>query len=103
VVQSRSPIIEIEEVEASDPNEVVKARRRREQFDRNIAWLHAHGQGIYPRHRGKVICVAGQELFVADTAKEAVARAAAAHPDDEGRFTRYIPKVKANRIYAAER
>jgi len=39
-------------------------------------------------------------LFVADTATEAVAKAKAAHPEDQGWFTRYIPKEKVARIYA---
>jgi hypothetical protein len=37
---------------------------------------------------------------VADTTKEAIALATAAHPDDEGWFTRYIPKEKVPRVYA---
>ena len=52
------------------------------------------------KHRGKCICVAGEELFVADTAAEALAQATAAHPDDKGRFVHYIPKEKVPRIYA---
>jgi len=39
-------------------------------------------------------------LFVADTAGEALAQATVAHPDDKGRFVRYIPKEKVPRIYA---
>jgi hypothetical protein len=63
-MQSQSSKIEM--VEVTDPVENAKARKRREQFDRNIAWLHAHGQDIYPKHRGKCICIAGEELFVGD-------------------------------------
>jgi hypothetical protein len=58
---------------------------------------------IYGKHRGKCICIAGQEVFVADTPSEAIAQATAAHPDDEGWFTRYIPKEKVARIYAVQR
>ncbi len=93
----------IEMVEVTDPDEIAKARRRREQFDRNIAWLEAHAAEIYPKNRGKCICIAGQELFVGDTVEEAVAQATAAHPNDEGWFTAYIPKIKAARIYAIQR
>jgi hypothetical protein len=50
--------------------------------------------GIYTKHRGKCICSAGEQFFVGDTAKEAVARATAAHPNDEGWFMRYIPREK---------
>ncbi|HEV8711216.1 MAG TPA: hypothetical protein VGX03_00090 [Candidatus Binatia bacterium] len=52
------------------------------------------------RYRGKCICIAGEELFVADTPEEAIAQAAAAHPEDDGRFVRYIPREKLARIYA---
>lgn len=84
----------------TDPAELSQARAQRKQFDRNAAWLHAHASEIYPRHRGKCICIAGEELFVADTAKEAVALAAAVHPGDRGRFVHYIPKEKLARVYA---
>jgi hypothetical protein len=89
--------------QTTDPEVIAQARRQREQFDRNTAWLEAHASEVYARHRGKCICVAGQELFVADTATEAVAQARAAHPEDRGWFTRYIPKEKAYRIYAFQR
>jgi len=86
--------------EVTNAAELVEARAQREQFDRNSAWLHAHASEVYPNHRGKCICVAGEELFAADTASEAVALAAAAHPDDKGRFVHYIPKERVPRIYA---
>ena len=73
---------------------------QREQFDRNAAWVQAHASDIYSKHRGQCICIAGEELFVAATAKEALALATAAHPDDKGRFVHYIPKDKVARIYA---
>jgi len=88
--------------EVTDAAERAKARRQREQFDRNSAWLQAHVSEIYAEHRGKCICIAGGQLFVADTAKEAIAQATAAHPDDEGWFRRYIPKEKAARIYCRQ-
>jgi hypothetical protein len=86
--------------EVTDAEELAKARKQREQFDRNTAWLQTHVSEVYAKHRGKCICIAGEELFVADTAKEAIAQATTAHPDDEGWFTRYIPKEKVARIYA---
>ena len=95
-----SQLSDIEISEETDPTELAKAHRRREQFDRNSVWLQARVAEIYAQHRGKVICVAGEELFVADSTAEAVAKATAAHPSDEGFFTRYIPLVKAPRIYA---
>jgi hypothetical protein len=95
-----SPIV-MEEV--TDPVELAKARAQEERFERNWAWFQAHAAEIYSRHRGHVYCVAGQELFVADTPEEVLALAQAAHPDDDGRFTGYIPKERAYRIYANRR
>jgi hypothetical protein len=89
--------------EMTDPVELAKARRRWAQADRNSAWLQAHVPEIYMQHRGKCICVASEELFVADTPEEAFRRAKAAHPDDEGALSRYIPKQKVQRIYATSR
>ena len=93
----RRPIV-MEEV--TDADELAHARRQRESFDRNAAWLQRHVPAVYARHRGKCICVAGEELFVAGTAREAIALARTAHPEDEGWFTRYVPEERAARIYA---
>jgi hypothetical protein len=84
----------------TDPEELAKARLQRKRFDRNSAWLQAHAREVYTRYRGKCVCVAGEELFVADTPEEALALAAAAHPEDNGSFLRYIPREKLDRIYA---
>jgi hypothetical protein len=81
-------------------NELAKAQRQREQFDRNSAWLQSHISEIYAKHRDHYICIAGQELFVGDTVQDVIAQARTAHPDDEGWFTRYIPKEKMPRVYA---
>ena len=97
MTNKRNPIV-MEEV--TDAAELAEARSQREQFDRNSAWLQAHASEVYPKYRGKCICIAGQQVFVADTAKEALARATAAHPDDRGRFVHYIPKDRVPRIYA---
>ena len=86
--------------EVTDPDEIVRARAQRERFDRNSAFLEAHAREVYTRDRGKCVCVAGEELFVADTPEEAIALAKAAPPEDDGRFIRYIPKEKLARIYA---
>ena len=92
------PIIMIEE--NMSPEETAEVEKRWVQFSRNSDWLQAHIPDVYSQHRGKCICVAGQELFVADTVTEAVAKARAAHPEDQGWFTRYIPKKKVAMIYA---
>lgn len=86
--------------EVTDPRELAEARRLRERFDRNSAWLQSHAADVYTRHRGQFVCIAGEELFAADTAEAALALAAAAHPDDNGLFIRYIPREKLARIYA---
>jgi hypothetical protein len=86
--------------EVTDPVELAHARARDERFARNLAWFQVHALDIYQAHRGKCICIAGEELFVADSPEEVLARAEAAHPEDEGRFTRYIPKERVERIYA---
>ena len=65
MIRFKQPAIEIEEV--TDPAELAKARAQDERFERNWAWLDAHAAEIYAQHRGKCVCVAGQELFVADT------------------------------------
>src|SRR2546426_3431855 len=95
------PPIIVEEV--TDPVELQKAHAQDERFERNWAWFEAHAAEIYAHHRGKCLCIAGQELFVADTAEEVLALARAAHPEDDGRFTRYIPRERAHRIYAHQR
>ena len=90
--------ITIEEV--TDPKELAEALRLREQFDANSAWLQSHIPSIYSKHRGKFICVAGEELFVGDSAAEVIAQATKAHPEDQGWFTRYIPLKKVAGVYA---
>ena len=95
----RPPTIVMEEI--TDPVILAEAEARRERFDRNFGWFQAHVDAIFSQYRGKCICIAGQELFVANTALEAIALARAAHPDDDGRFTYCVPKEKAIRIYAS--
>jgi hypothetical protein len=84
--------------EVVDPEEIAAARAQRERSDRNASFLEAHATEVYRRHRGKCVCVAGQELFVADTPEEVMALVKARHPDDDGSFMRYIPKEKLPRI-----
>lgn len=100
-MESRHGAVVMEEV--TDAEEIAKARAQRESFDRNAACLQKHIPEVYSQHRGRCICVAGEELFVADTAEEAIARARAAHPEDEGWFTRYVPRQKLAMIYAVQR
>jgi hypothetical protein len=92
---SENPIVM---TEMTDPEEIAKARQWWERADRNSAWLQAHVPEIYSQHRGKCICVAGEELFVADTPQEVMALARAAHPEDDAPYFRYIPQEKRMRI-----
>lgn len=87
----------------TDAAELALAKQQREQFDRNSAWLQDNISRVYAAHRGQCICVAGQEVFAADTAEEAITLATAAHPEDQGWFTRYLPNEKLARIYAPRR
>ena len=86
--------------EVTDPDDLARARAQRERFDKNAAWLQAHAAEVYTSYRGKCVVIAGEELFAADTPEEAWALAAAAHPEDDGSFIRYIPREKAAWIYA---
>lgn len=86
--------------EVTDPVDLAKAQAQRERFDRNFAWFQANVKTIYQQYRGKNVCIAGQELFVADSAAAAWALGEAAHPDDDGSFVQYIPREKVARIYA---
>ncbi len=92
------PAVIMEEV--TDPEELAKARVGWAQFDRNWAWFQAHVPEIYGQYRGKCICIAGEEIFAADTPEEVIALGTAAHPEDEGRFAHYIPREKLVWIYA---
>ncbi len=79
--------------EVTDPEELAQARARDERFARNSAWLQAHATEIYTQYRGKCICVAGEELFIADTPEEVLAQARTAHPEEAGSILiRYIPR-----------
>ena len=97
-MQNQQASIHIEEI--TDPHELARARARRERFDRNAAWLQVHSQEVYSQQRGRCICIAGEQLFVGDSPKAAIALAAAAHPDDDGRFVLYIPRERMPRVYA---
>lgn len=92
------PAVEMEVV--SDPQELAQARQQDEQFARNLAWLRCHASEVYSQHRGKCVCISGEQAFVADSAREAVALAKTVFPQDRGRFVRYIPREKVLRIYA---
>jgi hypothetical protein len=101
ILDTRLPQVVMEEI--TDPDILARARVQWDQFERNWSWFKARVGEISEAHRGKYICVAGQELFAADTPEEILAWAATAHPEEKGIFTRYIPREKMARIYAAPR
>ena len=86
----------------TDHEENAKARELQQQFEANVAWLAAHAAEVYS-HRGQHICIAGQELFVADSLDDVLAQAAAAHPEEQGPYVRYSPREKVPRVYAHQR
>ena len=92
------PLLTIEVV--TDPVELAKARQQDERFERNWAWFTAQAEAIYRTHRGQCLCISGQELFLGATPAEAIEKAKAAHPDDDGRFTRIIPEEKMDSVFA---
>jgi hypothetical protein len=101
IIQRGGKIRPVVVQEISDPTTLAASLARRERFDRNADWLEAHGDEMFALYRGKCICIAGQEAFVADTSSEAVAMAREAHPDDDGYYICRVPKEKAIRIYAS--
>jgi hypothetical protein len=98
MIAVRSP--ELVMTEVTEPEENANIKAQRERFRKNSDWLQVHVPQVYAQHRGKFICVAGQELFIADTAPEVVAMARKAHPEDDGPLLRYIPREKMERVYA---
>lgn len=94
---------EFEIIEVTDPEEIAKAKAQRKKSDRNFAWFQQRSKEIYERYRGKCVCIAGEELFVADSALEAKALGRTAHPDDDGSFVQYIPRKLGRHIYANRR
>lgn len=87
----------------TDPAEIARANAQHEQFDRNWEWFQKNLQEIYAKHRGQHICIAEQELFVGKSAKEAWQASIVAHPNDDGRFLKYIHPNRNLRIYANQR
>ncbi len=98
MIRSLPPKIEL--IEVTNPEEIRLAKEQRRQFDRNREWLRINVPDVFDKHRGRVICVANEELFVADTAEEVILAARKAHPDEMGWFTQIIPREKVPRIYA---
>jgi hypothetical protein len=86
--------------EELSPEELAAFHAQGKRYARNVAWFQAHLDQIRAQQLGKHICVAGEELFVADTPQEVIALAQAAHPEDDGRMLLYLSPLKGPRIYA---
>ena len=99
-MQDKPPTVVMTVRAITDPKERSERQAWRERADRNAAWLQAHASEVYPHHRGQFICIAGEELFVADSVEEVLRLAQAAHPEDDAYFLRYIPRDRVARIYA---
>jgi hypothetical protein len=85
--------------EVTDPVVVARAQKVQAQGKRNMDWLQAHWAEVIPPATGKYVAIAGQEAFLGETSAEACAKAAAAHPEDEGMFVWYVSPEKGIRIY----
>jgi hypothetical protein len=96
--KSEGPPPVIEFIQVTDPGELAKIRTRQERARRNDAYWNAHAFELFAHEKGKYVCVAGEQFFVADTATNAEALAIAAHPDDDGRIVMHIPNEKMLRI-----
>lgn len=94
------PKFVIEEV--TDPDEIARFKAQDERARLNEDWLQEHWSELLPAARGKFIAVAGQEAFIADTAKEVRAMAMSAHPDDDGVIVQYVRPEPGPRIYAIQ-
>ena len=91
------PTVVIEEV--TDPPEIARHKAWHEKARRNSDWLETHWHEVLPQARDKFLAVAGQQAFIGDTIQEAVAKAKAAHPDDEGLLAQYVRPGGGPRIY----
>ncbi len=82
----------------TDPEELARNRAHDERFRRNLEWYSHHALKIGDTCGGKHICIAAQELFVADSPQEAWAKGMAAHPEDDGLFVKYVSTDRTPRI-----
>ena len=93
------PVLMYEEV--LSPDELARARSLRATFQKNMAWASANAVEINRTCRGKFICVAGEQLFAADSPKQAHALAVAAHPaEDAATYSCFVPTTDRPKIYA---
>ncbi len=89
--------------EVTDATEIARQRAQHHKAKRNTDWLQAHWSDLLPAARGKFVAVAGQEAFIADTAAEAWAQAARAHPEDDGALCQFVFPHTGPRFYGHRR
>ena len=80
--------ITMEIVDPSGVNAQVRAQNERARL--SSEWLESHWPDLLPLARGKLIAIAGQQAFIADTPGSARESARAAHPDDDGLLSRHV-------------
>jgi len=73
------------------PEQLAELELQRMHALRNQKWFADHATEIIERYAGQVVCIAGGELFVAATIREAEDKATAAHPEDRSPFTPQLP------------
>lgn len=87
-----------------DPEAIAAGLEVSERHRRNSEWLQAHWSDVLPQARGKILAVAEQEAFIADTTKEALEWVRRNHPGDfGGAIIQYVHKELGPRIYAYQR
>ena len=81
-----------------------EAAARHAMFERNWEWLESNAAEVHT-HRGKFVCIAGQELFVGDSVDQVLRAATAAHPEDHRALYPVYPSPKhtANLCAVVER
>lgn len=93
-------VVMLEQVELSTA-EQTEATARRATYLTNAGWAARHAADIGRTCAGRFVCIAGGELFVADTPAEAHALANKAHPDEVGAtYSMRVPDQQRPKIYA---
>lgn len=82
-----------------DPEGTAELLKIDVQHNRNFDWLVAHKEEVNPKARGKVLAVANQQPYIADTLADAWEWVKQNHPDDRGAILRYIYPTPGPRIY----
>lgn len=90
VILSQTAVPEVTMEVVTDPVEIERANAQWKQAEANRAWLWPRLVELAAGNRGRYICVAGREAFIADTPVEARKLAREAHPEDKGVISHYF-------------